>query len=161
MHNRGDIGELLAHHGLAPRRDLGQNFVADANTVRRIARLAEVGPGDRVQLDDGRNLRISGGLFPAAGTRWQRAAGIDDRPQYFAEDQRLKAPGAVNEAILEAVTARGVDAADFLADVAGIEVHLLKEVVAPGHRVPRLHASPGESGRDLLALMREIGRAHV
>ena len=48
MHNRGDIGELLAHHGLAPRRDLGQNFVADANTVRRIARLAEVGPDDRV-----------------------------------------------------------------------------------------------------------------
>lgn len=48
MHNRAEIGELLASHGLAPRRDLGQNFVADANTVRRIARLAEVGPGDRV-----------------------------------------------------------------------------------------------------------------
>lgn len=27
---------------------MGQNFVADPNTVRRIARLAEVGPGDRV-----------------------------------------------------------------------------------------------------------------
>ena len=48
MHGRGDITELLARHGLAPRRDLGQNFVADANTVRRIARLAEVGPGDHV-----------------------------------------------------------------------------------------------------------------
>ncbi len=48
MHNRGDINELLSSHGLAPRRDLGQNFVADANTVRRIARLAEVGPDDRV-----------------------------------------------------------------------------------------------------------------
>lgn len=48
MHNRATIGELLARGGLSPRRDLGQNFVADANTVRRIARLAEVGPGDRV-----------------------------------------------------------------------------------------------------------------
>lgn len=48
MHNRGDITELLSDNGLAPRRDLGQNFVADANTVRRIARLAEIGPGDRV-----------------------------------------------------------------------------------------------------------------
>jgi 16S rRNA (adenine1518-N6/adenine1519-N6)-dimethyltransferase len=48
MHGRGDINELLSANGLAPRRDLGQNFVADANTVRRIARLAEVGPGDRV-----------------------------------------------------------------------------------------------------------------
>jgi 16S rRNA (adenine1518-N6/adenine1519-N6)-dimethyltransferase len=33
---------------LAPRRALGQNFVVDPNTVRRIARLAGVGPGDRV-----------------------------------------------------------------------------------------------------------------
>ena len=48
VHNRGDIGELLDTNGLAPRRDLGQNFVADANTVRRIARLADVGPGSKV-----------------------------------------------------------------------------------------------------------------
>ncbi len=48
MHNRATITELLARGGLSPRRDLGQNFVADANTVRRIARLADVGPGDRV-----------------------------------------------------------------------------------------------------------------
>ncbi|MBK9180528.1 MAG: 16S rRNA (adenine(1518)-N(6)/adenine(1519)-N(6))-dimethyltransferase RsmA [Acidimicrobiales bacterium] len=43
-----DVAELLARHGLAPSRALGQNFVVDPNTVRRIARLAEVGPGDRV-----------------------------------------------------------------------------------------------------------------
>jgi 16S rRNA (adenine1518-N6/adenine1519-N6)-dimethyltransferase len=42
------VRELLDEHGLAPSRALGQNFVADPNTVRRIARLAEVGPGDRV-----------------------------------------------------------------------------------------------------------------
>jgi len=40
--------ELLARHGLAPRRALGQNFVVDPNTVRRIARLAGAGPGDHV-----------------------------------------------------------------------------------------------------------------
>lgn len=48
MHSRTAIGDLLAHGGLAPRRDLGQNFVADPNTVRRIARLAGVGTGDHV-----------------------------------------------------------------------------------------------------------------
>ena len=48
MHSRTDIGALLREHGLAPRRDLGQNFVVDANTVRKIARLAEVGPHDHV-----------------------------------------------------------------------------------------------------------------
>jgi 16S rRNA (adenine1518-N6/adenine1519-N6)-dimethyltransferase len=47
-HSRPAIRELLDDHGLAPRRDLGQNFVADPNTVRRIADLARVGPGDHV-----------------------------------------------------------------------------------------------------------------
>jgi 16S rRNA (adenine1518-N6/adenine1519-N6)-dimethyltransferase len=45
---RPAVRELLTSRGLAPRRDLGQNFVVDPNTVRRIARLAAVGPGDRV-----------------------------------------------------------------------------------------------------------------
>lgn len=43
-----EIAEALERHGLAPTKALGQNFVVDPNTVRRIARLAEVGPGDRV-----------------------------------------------------------------------------------------------------------------
>jgi len=50
-----ELDDLLAAHGLEPSRALGQNFVADANTVRRIARLANIGPGDRV-------LEIGAGL---------------------------------------------------------------------------------------------------
>jgi 16S rRNA (adenine1518-N6/adenine1519-N6)-dimethyltransferase len=48
VHSRPRIRELLEERRLAPRRDLGQNFVADPNTVRRIAHLAAVGPGDHV-----------------------------------------------------------------------------------------------------------------
>jgi 16S rRNA (adenine1518-N6/adenine1519-N6)-dimethyltransferase len=47
-HSPSAIRSLLAEHGLVPSRALGQNFVADANTVRRVARLAEVGEGDAV-----------------------------------------------------------------------------------------------------------------
>jgi 16S rRNA (adenine1518-N6/adenine1519-N6)-dimethyltransferase len=47
-HSRPTIHELLGSAGLAPRRDLGQNFVADPNTVRRIAALADIGPADHV-----------------------------------------------------------------------------------------------------------------
>ncbi len=47
-HSRQEIIRLLAESGLSPRRAFGQNFVADANTVRRIARLANVGPDDLV-----------------------------------------------------------------------------------------------------------------
>ena len=54
-HSPSDISHLLETHGLAPRRAFGQNFVVDPNTVRRIARLADVGPGDFV-------LEIGAGL---------------------------------------------------------------------------------------------------
>ncbi|CAN5808579.1 16S rRNA (adenine(1518)-N(6)/adenine(1519)-N(6))-dimethyltransferaseRsmA [soil metagenome] len=47
-HSRPAVRDLLTSRGLAPRRDLGQNFVADPNTVRRIAHLAAVGSGDHV-----------------------------------------------------------------------------------------------------------------
>lgn len=47
-HSHRDITGLLAAHGLAPRRAFGQNFVSDPNTVRRIARMANVGPNDHV-----------------------------------------------------------------------------------------------------------------
>jgi 16S rRNA (adenine1518-N6/adenine1519-N6)-dimethyltransferase len=44
--SRNSVAELLSAHGLTPSRALGQNFVADPNTVRRVARLAGVGDGD-------------------------------------------------------------------------------------------------------------------
>ncbi len=44
----GRIRELLDEFDLAPRRALGQNFVIDPNTVRRIASLAGVNDGTHV-----------------------------------------------------------------------------------------------------------------
>ena len=54
-HTRTSLSALLTTYGLHPSRALGQNFVVDPNTVRRIARLADVGVGDRV-------LEIGAGL---------------------------------------------------------------------------------------------------
>ncbi len=42
------VSTLLSQFQIRPSRALGQNFVVDANTVRKVARLAGVGPGDRV-----------------------------------------------------------------------------------------------------------------
>jgi 16S rRNA (adenine1518-N6/adenine1519-N6)-dimethyltransferase len=47
-HSHRGVSDLLEAHGLRPSRALGQNFVSDANTVRRIVRLAGVQEGDRV-----------------------------------------------------------------------------------------------------------------
>ena len=45
---RAEVVRLLAEHGIRPSRALGQNFVADPNTVERIVRIAGVTPGARV-----------------------------------------------------------------------------------------------------------------
>ena len=52
---RTEVSALLNNYGLAPRRAFGQNFVVDPNTVRKIARLADVHEGDFV-------LEIGAGL---------------------------------------------------------------------------------------------------
>jgi 16S rRNA (adenine1518-N6/adenine1519-N6)-dimethyltransferase len=43
-----EIRALAADLDVTPTKKLGQNFVVDANTVRKIVHIAEVAPGDRV-----------------------------------------------------------------------------------------------------------------
>ncbi|MDL4772370.1 MULTISPECIES: 16S rRNA (adenine(1518)-N(6)/adenine(1519)-N(6))-dimethyltransferase RsmA [Thermomonosporaceae] len=43
-----DVRELAERLGIRPTKTLGQNFVIDANTVRRIVRAADLDPGDVV-----------------------------------------------------------------------------------------------------------------
>ncbi len=50
-----EIRELAAHLGVAPTKKLGQNFVHDPNTVRRIVAAAELRPDD-VALEVGPGL---------------------------------------------------------------------------------------------------------
>lgn len=61
------IRELAARLGLRPTKQWGQNFVVDANTVKKIVRLAEVGPKD-VVVEVGPGLgSLTLALLPEAG----------------------------------------------------------------------------------------------
>ena len=42
------LREVIAEHGLAARKGLGQHFLLDLNLTAKIARLTEAGPGDTV-----------------------------------------------------------------------------------------------------------------
>lgn len=68
-HTPSTIRALLAEHGLEPSRALGQNFVADPNTVRRIVRLAAVAPGDRV-VEIGAGLGTKAHGIPSVKASW-------------------------------------------------------------------------------------------
>ncbi|MQY16740.1 Ribosomal RNA small subunit methyltransferase A [Streptomyces sp. RB5] len=71
-----DIRELAAALGVRPTKQRGQNFVIDANTVRRIVRTAGVRPDD-VVVEVGPGLgSLTLALLDAA--RWVTAVEIDD-----------------------------------------------------------------------------------
>jgi 16S rRNA (adenine1518-N6/adenine1519-N6)-dimethyltransferase len=76
-----EVRALAAHLGLRPTKSLGQNFVIDANTVRRIVRLAEVGPDD-VVLEVGPGLgSLTLGLLDQA----RRVVAVEIDPVLAAE----------------------------------------------------------------------------
>ena len=50
-----DVRRILDEAGISPKKSLGQNFVVDPNTVRRIARLSGIREGSQV-------LEIGAGL---------------------------------------------------------------------------------------------------
>lgn len=138
-------------------------IVVGAGAAGLMAALRAASLGIRVAVleadpDGSCDLARSGGMFSAAGTRFQAALGIEDGPAAWAAELRVHARGAVDPAILEAVTARGRDVAHFLADEARIDLHLVTGVKLTSG-IARLHASPGESGRELAGLLLAALRA--
>ncbi|MDZ7675051.1 MAG: 16S rRNA (adenine(1518)-N(6)/adenine(1519)-N(6))-dimethyltransferase RsmA [Acidimicrobiales bacterium] len=75
------VRALLDGYGLSPSRALGQNFVVDPNTVRRIAAAAGVGPGDHV-------LEVGPGL----GSLTLALAQVGGRVTAVEVDRHLLAP---------------------------------------------------------------------
>lgn len=115
-----------------------------------------------IEAEDGStsNLAVSGGLFPGAGTRFQAPLGIADSPELWEADIRRKTDDAVDAVVLRAVTSRSADVVDFLSASAGLDLHLVQWLDVPGHTVPRLHATPAESGRELAVQLLASVRAH-
>ena len=72
----GQVRELAGRLGVRPTKQWGQNFVVDANTVRRIVRVAGVGPQDTV-VEVGPGL---GSLTLALLPRGRRRGGRRGRP---------------------------------------------------------------------------------
>lgn len=61
------LRELLDQHGVRPSKSLGQNFVIDPNTIRKVVATSGVGPDDRV-LEIGAGAgSLTLGLAAAAG----------------------------------------------------------------------------------------------
>jgi fumarate reductase flavoprotein subunit len=98
---------------------------------------------------------LSAGLIPAAGTRWQRAAGVEDSAPAFAADIMAKAQGASDAALVETVSGAAGPALEWLADSHGLPIGLVDDFRYPGHSVLRMHGLPSRSGAELMDRLRE------
>jgi 16S rRNA (adenine1518-N6/adenine1519-N6)-dimethyltransferase len=120
------LREALAEHGLMAKKAFGQHFLLDLNITRKIARLAEIAPGERV---------IEVGPGPGGLTRALLEAGAqviaiekDQRFRPLLEDLAAAAPqGALTLVFADALT---VDEASLTAP-------------APGHVVANLPYNVG------------------
>ncbi len=98
---------------------------------------------------------LSAGLVPAAETRWQRAAGIEDTPGQFAADIMSKADGLPDPDAVASVTEAVGPALEWLADAHGFEFSVITDFRYPGHSALRMHGLPSRSGGELIDRLRE------
>ncbi|MEM1313640.1 MAG: FAD-dependent oxidoreductase, partial [Pseudomonadota bacterium] len=102
---------------------------------------------------------LSAGLIPAAGTRWQAAAGIEDDPARFATDIQAKAKGENEQALVDLLARETAPAIEWLADAHGLPFSLVDDFDYPGHSRRRMHGLPTRSGRELIDRLRTAAEA--
>lgn len=103
---------------------------------------------------------LSAGLIPAAGTRFQRAKGIDDTPELLGRDVRRKAHDEPDPAVVDAVARESGPLVEWLADRYGLPFDVLDDFIYPGHSALRMHGLPSRTGRELIDRLRSAAEAN-
>ena len=103
---------------------------------------------------------ICGGLVPGVNTPQQRVLGVVDSVDLFVSDVMAKNKGHAQADLVAAVAEVSASALGFFEAATGVPLHLYTDVLHPGLSVPRLHATPGESGHELQDALRRAAFAH-
>jgi 16S rRNA (adenine1518-N6/adenine1519-N6)-dimethyltransferase len=125
-----EIRELAARLGITPTKRLGQNFVHDANTVRRIVQAAALTPDDAV-LEIGPGLgSLTLGLLPVA--RAVCAVEIDPRlARQLPATAAAHAPAYHRRLVVVTADALGVRAEDLPVAPTALVANLPYNVAVP------------------------------
>ena len=97
---------------------------------------------------------LSAGLIPAAQTMVQRAAGIDDSAELFAQDIQAKAHGQNDQALVDLMAGGAAEVIDWLCEAHGLPFSLVRDFDYPGHSARRMHGLPTRSGAELVDALR-------
>lgn len=100
--------------------------------------------------DEGCNTQVSSGSLAAGGTRFQRAAGIEDSPQRHADDIIAVSGDESSRDLVEALCAVAPAYVEWLADELGYPIEIGIDMPRGGQSVPRLHTDIGRLGGQFL-----------
>ncbi|MFP9060059.1 FAD-dependent oxidoreductase [Natrialbaceae archaeon A-chndr2] len=103
----------------------------------------------------GGNTSLSTGMIPAAGTRLQREAGIEETPADMARDILEKNDYQADEAMVEHLCAESKHLIHWLIDEWDITLNLVDDFRYPRHSTYRMHAPAGRNGENLIAELGE------
>ncbi len=98
----------------------------------------------------GNNTSMSTSMIPSAGSRWQRAADIEDSPDVLYEDTMRKTKNQADPDVTRALAEVSVPLGEWLADECEIPLTLVTDVWYPGHSRLRHLCVPDRAGRTLL-----------
>jgi len=103
----------------------------------------------------GGNAALSTGMIPAAGTRLQQEAGIEETPEDMARDILEKNDYEADEEMVHHLCEHSVDLIHWLVDDWDVSLHLVDDFKYPKHAEYRMHAPPGRNGENLVEELRE------
>lgn len=136
-----------------------ETLIIGAGAAGLVAALAALEAGQEVLVLErdavpSGSTALSAGLIPAAGTRWQRQAGIDDDPMRFAADIQNKAHHENDPALVDLMAQAAAPVLEWLADRHGLPFSVVTDFDYPGHTRRRMHGLPDRSGRALVDALR-------
>lgn len=97
---------------------------------------------------------LSAGLIPAAGTKAQLDAGIDDTAAQFATDIQAKANNENEQALVDRLAENSGPVIDWLTETFGLPFSVISNFDYPGHNRRRMHGLPTRSGAELIDRLR-------
>jgi len=98
----------------------------------------------------GGNSSLSTGSVPAAGSRFQREAGIDDNPERMVRDLMGIAKETDDLDLVRRLAGVSAETVEWLVDEVGARIALVTAYKHIGHSVLRLHAPVSRRGQDLV-----------
>jgi flavocytochrome c len=129
-----------------------------------VAALAAAEKGTHVFLVEkgraaGGNTSLSQAMVPAAGTSFQKEAGIDDSTERMAEDILKKNKQGSDPDLTRHVAAESSKLVEWLDRAMGIRLDLVTDFIYPGHSRLRIHANKTRKGAHLVNdLLQATGR---